>query len=120
MPSSNTYTFTQTRDQIILRALRQIGAIEAGETADPQTITDCAAALNAMVKEWETIGIHVWLEYEAILFLQPSQNQYGIGGVNTDNCTASTTWIQQTTSAVLNGGSPVVPVTSAAGMLVGD
>lgn len=120
MTSSGLYTFSQSRDQIITRALRQLGAYAAGETPDAQTVADAAVALNAMVKEWEAIGLHVWLEDEAILFLQPNQVQYGLGGINTDNCTGSTTWIQQTVATILNGGSADVPVTSSAGMLAGD
>lgn len=83
---AGTSTFTYNRDQIIKRALRQCGAIESGETPGAQEIQDAADALNAMVSAWQATGLHLWAESEAVLFLQPGQIQYSLGGTNRDNC----------------------------------
>lgn len=108
--------FTQTRDDIIRRAGRQVGAFAAGETPDDQTISDFAVALNAMVKAWDGIGIHVWTEMEAILFLQPGQVQYSIGGANFDNCTGADEWSQTTIAAPANEGDTVLDLSSVVGL----
>src|SRR5580700_5573190 len=118
MTTSGTSTFTYNRDQIIRRALRIDGAIQAGETPGAQIVTDAADALNAMVKELDATGIHVWTETEGILYLQPNQVQYGLGGSSTDNASQSS--IQTSLSANVSQGAITLPLTSAAGILNGD
>ncbi len=52
MATSGTYTSSRNRDQIILRAMRIIGAIEAGETnVNSNEMTDFAEALNAIFEK---------------------------------------------------------------------
>lgn len=114
MTTSGTTTFNYTRDQIIRAALRKIGAFASGETPDAQTITDCSDALNAMVKRWNTKGIHLWTESEAILFLQPGQVQYSLGTGSTDNATS--TYTATTTSAQASLGASSITVASVTGI----
>lgn len=79
MTTSGVSTFNYSRDQIIRAALRKVGAIQAGEVPNAQLTTDCADQLNSMVKFWETSGIHIWTETEAILYTQVGQAQYPLG-----------------------------------------
>jgi hypothetical protein len=118
MTTSGVSNFNYTTSQIIRRALRLCGAIQAGETPGAQVYTDTLDALNAMVKELDATGIHVWCETEGILYLQPKQIQYGLGGSATDNATQSS--IQTTLSAAVASGATTLPLTSTAGILSGD
>lgn len=120
MTTSGTATFTYNRDQIIRRALRQCGAIEAGETPGAQEIQDAADALNAMVAAWQASGLHLWAEAEATLFLQPGQIQYSLGGSAADNATLSSAWTQATLTANAAAGDTSVQVSSISGMTAGD
>ena len=74
--------YSITRDQIIITALRKIGAVEPGDTSatiDANIVTNCAQALNLMVKQWMTEGIKLWTVTEYTLTPVASQTEYIIG-----------------------------------------
>lgn len=74
--------YSITRDQIILTALRKIGVVEPGDTSatiDANIVTNCAQALNLMVKQWMTEGIKLWTVTDYTLTLVASQTEYIIG-----------------------------------------
>ena len=58
MSSSGTYALDVTRDQIIEASLRTLGVIGSGETATTEARTNCAFALNLLLK---TLPIETWL-----------------------------------------------------------
>lgn len=87
MTTSGTSSYNANRDQIIRMALRKLGAFEAGETPDDQTMQDCAQQLNMLVKSLEATGLHIWTETEATVFLQPGQRSYTLGTGTTDHAT---------------------------------
>lgn len=89
MTTSGTSTFNPVRDQIIRRAGRQVNAWASGEIPSAQAVQDWSDALNAMTKEWQATGIHLWAEVEGILFLQPGQYKYTLGPNSTDHATQS-------------------------------
>lgn len=60
MSSSGSYSFSVTRDDIIKRALRLIGALAQGETPTTDQVTEAAVALNGLVKAWEADGMPLW------------------------------------------------------------
>lgn len=68
---------------IIRDALINAGAIDEGEEAgiNSNLYVDALRKMNGIVKRWQADQIHVWTEEEAILFLQPAQARYLIGGV---------------------------------------
>lgn len=115
MTTSGTSTFNRTRDQLCMRALRQCNAVSSGETPDAQTITDAAEALNAMVKEWHALGIHIWTETEGIVWLQSSQVSYTFGSGSTDNATE--VYAQTTLSSSAASGATSISVSSATGIV---
>lgn len=107
--STASGVFSPTRDAIIRRALRQCIAIESGETPGAQEISDANEALNAMVAEWQASGIHVWTETEGIIFLQPNQIKYSLGGTNTDQACYDANWVQTTaTNGLAIGGTSLL------------
>lgn len=117
MTTSGTYSFSYNRDQIIRAAYRKIGAIRAGEIPSAQMTLDGSDALNAMVKEWEATGIHVWTEREGYLFLQPGQTKYTISSsVVTDQSTQS--FFQTTSTTSMVTGATALTLGAASGIPV--
>jgi hypothetical protein len=60
MGTSGSTDFIRTRDQIIARALRIIGALGMGDTPPTAAYTEGAEALNAIVKYLQTKGVRLW------------------------------------------------------------
>lgn len=114
--TSGTAVFNFNRNQIIITALRKIGAFQAGETPDAQTIQDCSDALNILVKALNATGLHIWTETEAILFLQPGQFQYTLGSGSTDSC-ADTTYTATTLALAAASSATTISVASASGFI---
>lgn len=79
MPTSLSYNHTTTRDGIITRALRIVGAIGQGETPSATAITEAAEALNDLVKEWQADGMSLWCIREYHFTPTDGVNTYNIG-----------------------------------------
>jgi hypothetical protein len=60
MSTSGSYNFTSTRDEIITRALRRIGALGDTETLDSIRQAVGIEALNPMIKAWQAFGMPIW------------------------------------------------------------
>jgi len=118
MSTSGTQTFNMSRDDILLAALRKIGAIQSGETPNAQIITDASQALNAMVKRWAVKGLHIWTQQEGVIFLQPNQASYVIGTGTTDN--NSSTYVGTQLDGAVSSGATSITVSSATGISNGD
>lgn len=119
MTTSGVSVFTQPRNNIIKAALRKVGAIKAGETVNQNIITDCSIALNAMVKSWEAIGIHLWTETQSLLFTVPGQVRYALGPNTPDHITPDYQYSGVQVVANLTPGVSSIPVTDVAGIQVG-
>jgi len=83
MAVTGTTTYTVDRDQIITYALRKIGALELGATADSTTISAYTDPLNMMIKSWITKGIKLWTVTELTLPFTASKRVYIIGNTGT-------------------------------------
>ena len=68
-----------TRNDIIVRALKLIGALAADESPQASDIREGEIALNHMVKAWQSSGIHLWNRDEATLTVTPGKNTYRLG-----------------------------------------
>lgn len=80
----------KTRNNIITQALEKIGVVAPGENPKAEDITSGSIQLDYMVKTWQSTGAHLWSQEEGILFLQPNQQQYILGGsTTTDQAAAS-------------------------------
>jgi hypothetical protein len=64
---------------IISRALKDIGALEAGETPAPADAQDAFDMLNDMVDQWSNEQMMVFYKTEIIFTLTGGQTQYTIG-----------------------------------------
>ena len=69
---------TQAID-IISRALKDIGALEAGETPAPADAQDAFDMLNDMLDQWSNEQMMVFYKTEIIFTLTAGQTQYTIG-----------------------------------------
>jgi hypothetical protein len=112
--------FSPQRDAIIRRALRQCNAIESGETPGAQEISDANEALNAYIAELQATGLHLWTEEEGVVFLQPNQIRYSLGGTNTDQSCFDANWVAPTTTGVVNQGATTLSLSSIVGISAGD
>lgn len=117
MATSGNSVYTLNENQIVLGALRKVGAIASGEQPDNQLVTDASQQLNTWMKQLSVEGIHVWTETEAILFLQPNQIQYVLGPASTDNATLLN-YTATTLSANVSSGTSI-SVASIAGIASG-
>lgn len=115
---------------IIQGALRTIGALEAGETADSDQANDALLLLNEMLASWSNSHMLVHYASELVFNLTPNVKDYTIG----QNGTAATTFtgsIASTTltvtSTALNAvtlgmyltGSGITPGTRVSAFLTG-
>ena len=60
MTTSLSNNYNATRDQILTRALRIVGAIGQGETPSSTALTEAAQALNDILAEFNTDGMPQW------------------------------------------------------------
>lgn len=118
MSTSNSNNFTATRNQIIRQSALDLKAISAGATMSAEMITDFAFRLNAMVKEWNATGIHVWTIEEATLFPQPGQAVYELGLTSPDHVTEA--YVQTALSVDAAAGATSISVDDDDGILDND
>jgi len=64
---------------IISSALKDIGALAAGETPDPASAQDAFIMLNRMIDQWSNEQMMIFYKTEIIFTLTPGQTQYTIG-----------------------------------------
>ena len=76
MSTSGSTDYTQTRDDIIKRALRLIGALAQGESPTTDQVTEAAVALNGLVKAWEADGMPLWAIKQRTVTLVANTNTY--------------------------------------------
>ena len=63
---------------IISRALKDIGALEAGETPTPEAAQDAFDMLNDLVDQWSNEEMMVFYKNEIVFPIVPGQTQYTI------------------------------------------
>lgn len=108
---------------MIAQSLRQLGVIAEDENPTAEMYATAIFQLNAIVAAAQAIGAHVWTEEEAILFIQPGQPKYIIGGPNTAlnaNTSDADSWLELTLTAPAAGGAASIQVNTILGVLSGD
>lgn len=83
--SSGSTDFSVTRDDIIKRALRLVGALAQGETPTTDQVTEAAFALNGLVKAWQADGMPLWAIKTTNIPLAAGTSVYEIGVGKTVN-----------------------------------
>lgn len=80
MPSGST-DWTRTRDQIIARALRIVGALGMGDTPPTAAYNEGSEALNAIVKQLQTKGVRLWTQ-DWLMRRVSNPDQCSVDGAN--------------------------------------
>lgn len=82
MTTSGSSDFSTSRDNIIKDALLELKALRTGESPTTDETTDCARALNMMVKHWQ-IYTNLWPTKDVQHTLTPGTESYTVGtGLN--------------------------------------
>ena len=79
MATSGTTTYSTSRDEIIARALRIIGATSQGETPTATQISEAAISLNSLVKAWQADGMPLWALKSTSIPLTSGVSAYELG-----------------------------------------
>lgn len=118
MSTSGTITYNQTRDQISTDALQLLGIVGSGETATTNDLNFCSNMMNKMIKSWESMGIHLWKESDAIVALTLNQVQYNLSSSSSDHIGDSA--VETTLTATALAHATTLTVSSTNGMNVND
>lgn len=74
--AATEYDFQATRNEVIERALRIVGALPLGEQMTAEQISAANFALNSMLKAWQRQHLHVWNYSEETLNLVDGDKDY--------------------------------------------
>lgn len=119
MTVSSSSDFNRTRNQIISRSGRIIGATRAGAALSASEVSDFSEALNAMVKRWQaTPNMRVWTVMEGTLFPQVDQVKYALGSGSTDHATE--TYYETAITSDEASGQTILSVDSTTNIAVSD
>ncbi len=119
MTTSGSTNFTDDRNGIISDALTLLGVLGSGQTANANDITFCAKMLNKMIKAWESQGVHLWTETEAIIALRDGVNTYTLVNAAAGD-RAGTNVVETTLSAAEASGQTILSLTDTTGMTASD
>lgn len=108
-------TFTQTAGQIIANALRDARIIPSEQPIQPVDFQNGLTALNVVIKHWQSQGIHLWSETEAILPLITGQRKYLLGPEG-DKIAVASTFFNTTLSADIAALDTIIPLTAVSGL----
>jgi hypothetical protein len=75
----SAYDYTQTRNDIITRALRILGVVAQGETPTSVQIDEASKALNGLVLAWQSDGMPLWAIKTHTMPLVQGQATYVLG-----------------------------------------
>jgi hypothetical protein len=106
---------------IISRAMKDIGALAAGETPAPAEAQDAFDMLNDMIDQWSNEQMMVYYKTEIIFTLTAGQTQYtiGPGGQVDSSFTGSISGTTLTVTNILSGGIALGMTLSGSGITPG-
>jgi len=117
MTTSGSVDFTSTRDEIIIDALTLCRAIDPEEPVSASQIQQSSRFLNRMIKTFQARGLALWLESEAILFINKGTRIYTFPGANAFDPEMV---VNKTVDVFAPTGSASVDVTDTFGAVLGD
>jgi hypothetical protein len=79
MATSGQTIYQLNRNAIISAALRKIGVLAKGQTADSTDLANGQEALNAIIAECQTLGMPLWARAEYSVTLVAGQRDYTLG-----------------------------------------
>lgn len=119
MSTSGTSDWNPVLLKIIKDALLNATAIDETENPSADDYDSALHKLNGLVKTAEATGSHVWTEEEGILFLQPLQQRYVIGGTDSNAETSDEAeWLELTLAQPAAAAATHVVLQTGQGALV--
>lgn len=82
--TSGTAAFLVSRDDIINATLRSLRVISIGQTPATEDYTNCAFALNTLLKELNTEGKMAWVFQTVVFAFQASKGSYSVAETGAD------------------------------------
>lgn len=82
--ATTDYDFRQTRNEIIQRAFRLIGALTLGDPLTAEKIDQGITALNQIVKSWQADRIFLWTLKELTQALTATNASYSLNGTDSN------------------------------------
>lgn len=119
MATSGVDTWNPYLIDIIRQALLNATAVDETEEPSADQYLTALRQLNGLVKTIEATGAHVWTEEEAVLFLQPGQGRYVIGGAAADNTADAEDWILMDLTAPAAAAATTITVDDVTGVASG-
>ncbi len=117
---TTTLPFSQAVYQLIAGALRLCGGCGPQDTPTLGLVNNAFYSLNALVQQWQGMGIHLWTERDATLFLVPGQRIYRIGVGSPDHCCETGDWVQAYLFSTALAGTATIVLNSSASIAPGD
>lgn len=119
--TSGSYSFTVNRDQVIRQAMLNIGKLDENESPTAQQTSDCAFALNMLIKQWQgrgdfAAGLKVWTRKLGYLFLSGTSGKYSVGPTATG---WTNSFAASTSSAAAAASATAITVVSSSGFAGG-
>lgn len=111
MTTSGTTIYELSRDSIIKAAMRKVAALSKGQTPDATDLANGQEALNALVAEFQTLGMPLWARKDYTITLVAGQRDYTIG-VGQTIATPFPLRMQKVVLETISGGSTrdLIPV----------
>jgi len=106
---------------IVSRALKDIGALEAGETPTADAAQDAFDMLNDLVDQWSNEEMMVYYKNEIVFPITPGVTQYTIGPTGNINAsiTGSISGTTLTVTSISSGAINVGQTLSGTGIIAG-
>lgn len=79
MALSGSVDFTLTRAQLVQSAYELLDVVPLGDAIPGELIDQATNVLGMMLKAWNADGLHLWKEYEGVLFPVVGQAAYQLG-----------------------------------------
>jgi hypothetical protein len=118
MALSGSVDFALTRAQVVQSAYEMIDMVAVGDAIPGELVDQASIILGMMLKAWNADGLHLWKEYEGILFPVIGQQSYQLGPSG-DRACLQDDYVRTT----VNGNQTVTTsllVTDSTGMAISD
>lgn len=119
MSTSNSYSFSLNKYNLLARALQLINIYDPNESPESDIYSYASDALNMMLKQWEAEDIKLFKRRQGVLFTNLLQNSYQLGSVSgADRC--SNSYVSTTNSSIISLAATSIVLTSIVGINVND
>lgn len=119
MALSGTVTLSRSALDIITTGLSICGAVDVDQPLENIDLQTGLAALNNLVKFYQTQTLHLWKKTEGLVFLDVGKTDYKLGPAGDEACDFDD-FVESTLSAAEASGQTVLSITSTTGMAASD